>query len=405
MLLARAGWAAGALVTVVTFVAAVPVRFTTLQTDPFFVDFVATGASLGLTPQSFALYITGLEVAFGLAYLVFAVLVVWRKSDDWMVLLYTFTLMLSAVFLSDLATSLRIAQPDWAPPLIFFRALNYSLILTFYVIFPDGQFFPRWTRYLAAIWAIFTLSWLLDPNLIPPTNHASIRTPREILLLLWLLAWMATGAASQILRFIRVKDPIARQQTKWVVTGLAVLALAMVATFGAGLLFPSLRTPGAANVRYVLIAVPVTFLGSAAVPAAIGLSILRYRLWDIDALVNRALVYGGLTGALALVFSGSVILLQRPVQLLTGQGRSPFATVLSTLLVAALFSPLRNRLQEIIDRKFYRRRYNAQRAMSAFSARVRDEVDLDSLSAALLDIVDQTVRPESAALWLKESDD
>jgi hypothetical protein len=185
---------------------------------------------------------------------------------------------------------------------------------------------------------------------------------------------------SLILRFRRARQ-VERQQLKWFIFAVALVTVALVAgEFG----FDALIAPA--------------FI---AVPTANGIAILRHRLYDIDVVINRALVYGLLTVSLALVYFGGVVSLQGLLRALTGQG-SQLAIVASTLVIAALFNPLRRRIQTIIDRRFYRRKYDAAKTLEAFSAKLRDETDMDALNSELLSTVRATVQPEHASLWLRE---
>jgi len=139
----------------------------------------------------------------------------------------------------------------------------------------------------------------------------------------------------------------------------------------------------------------------AAVPIAVGFAILKYRLYDIDILINRALVYGSLTLTLLLVYFGGVVTMQAIFRTLTGQQQQPqLAVVISTLAIAALFNPLRRRVQAFIDRRFYRKKYDARKTLEAFSVKLRDETDLDSLNTELITVVRETMHPEHASLWL-----
>jgi hypothetical protein len=147
-------------------------------------------------------------------------------------------------------------------------------------------------------------------------------------------------------------------------------------------------------VGYLLVAI-----GGLGGPIAIGIAILRYRLYEIDILINRTLVYGSLTAMLIALYFSVIVVLQRAFVLLTGQ-QSTLAVVASTLLIAALFTPLRHRIQSFIDRRFYRRKYDARKTLESFSAKLRDETDLDALSDDLAGVVTETMQPAHVSLWL-----
>jgi hypothetical protein len=204
---------------------------------------------------------------------------------------------------------------------------------------------------------------------------------------------------AQIYRYARVSGPVQRQQTKWVVFGLAATSLVILSRYVPLLIFPSLSTSSS---FYFLISTYVYPVGLLLIPLALGIAILRYRLWDIDILINRTLVYGTLTGLLALLYVGLVITLQALFKGATGQvGASPVVIVISTLAIAALFQPLRRRIQRIIDRRFYRRKYDVAKTLEAFSATLRNEVDLSQLSEQLVAVVQETMQPASVSLWLR----
>jgi hypothetical protein len=168
-------------------------------------------------------------------------------------------------------------------------------------------------------------------------------------------------------------------------------------------LFPPLVQSGTPSLLYTLIGYPLFLLSLPLSPVIIFFSILRYHLFDIDTIVNRALVYSTLTVCLALVYFGLVIGLESLVRLFTGQvSQSPVIIVASTLAIAALFQPLRRRIQAINDRRFYRRKYDAARIVEAFSATLRQEVDLGQLREHLLAVVQQTMQPAHVSLWLRQ---
>ncbi len=202
-------------------------------------------------------------------------------------------------------------------------------------------------------------------------------------------------------RYRKVSTPEERQQTKWVVFAFGIFIGSLPLSFVLPAIFPTLAvgTPAGFWWEFVNNGV-VSCLVPALLPLAIGASILRYRLWDIDLVIRRTLVYGALTATLALVYFGSVLLLQMLSKALTGQ-QSPVVTVISTLLIAALFSPLRQRIQNDIDRRFYRQKYNAEQALVEFANYARNETELSALTERLTLIVQETMQPSTLVIWLQ----
>jgi hypothetical protein len=187
---------------------------------------------------------------------------------------------------------------------------------------------------------------------------------------------MLASALSLVLRYRRAGDE-QREQIKWIAFAASVVGLLYLITMVSSLTFSG--TWGAAGTPLWLgLLQQAALVSFTAVPIAVGFAVLKYRLYDIDVVINRTLVYGSLTGVLALVYLGSVVMLQGLVRALTGQ-ESTLAVVASTLVIAALFSPLRRRVQGFVDRRFYRRKYDARKTLEAFNSRLREEEDLDAL--------------------------
>jgi hypothetical protein len=200
-----------------------------------------------------------------------------------------------------------------------------------------------------------------------------------------------------VLRFLRSGGE-EREQIKWLAFAALILGLGFSSFVIPGILAPE-ATRGANTLWENLLEDAVT-LSFAGIPVAVGIAILRYRLYDIDVIINRALVYGPLTAMLVLCYFGAVVFLQAAFRSLTGQ-ESTLAVVASTLVIAALFNPLRRRIQSFIDRRFYRRKYDARKTLEAYSAKLRDETDLQALNGELTRVVRETMQPAHVSLWLR----
>jgi hypothetical protein len=323
-------------------------------------------------------------------------LILKRKSQDWFGLYVAFALTVPPA----LATSAPLAGfvPEFAVVVSWAGAVAWQFYFILFYVFPDGQFVPRWTRWLLPIW--------IGLNLLPgayagsePTG-AFARFP-ILILVPFPLVFIAIG--SQFYRYFWHSGSAQKQQTKWVVFSLVGTMLAV------GWLGPLMQRPvpsGQALGTTLVLELgrlAALNLGFVLVPIAMAIAILRYRLWDIDVIIRRTLIYSALTAVLGLAYLGSVLALQGLFQAVTGRGQSPLVVVLSTLGIAALFGPVRGRVQRGIDRRFYRRKYDAARTLAAFGTQVRDVVELEQLSGQLLGVVKETMQPASVGLWLRGS--
>jgi hypothetical protein len=285
----------------------------------------------------------------------------------------------------------------------FLSSINPGIAVAIFVplVFPNGRLPSR--RWRLLVWligaglAIYAVDAALEPGgpdplgiELPPNVYGVLVVVQIALFIVGILG----AAASVALRLWRARGQ-ERQQLKWLVYATSV---AMVGMLGA-VSFP----PPLGDFFFV-----VSLIGFAAMPVAVGVAVLKYRLYDIDVIINRTLVYGSLTAALVAVYLVCVMLLhvvvvvplQYTFHTFTGQP-STFAVVISILVLSALFNPLRRRIQTVIDRRFYRRKYDAAKTLEAFSAKLRDETDLDALRDDLVGVVSETMQPAHVSLWLR----
>jgi hypothetical protein len=304
-------------------------------------------------------------------------------------------------------------QVIWVPPI---GLLGIYMVL----LFPDGRLPSRRWRpfawFAGAAMVLIAVSFALIPG--PLEGHPGVRNPFGLEQFPWMEGVAAAAvltlplcflvsALSLVFRYRRSGGEV-REQIKWVAFAASFLGL----FFSISLLVQMLLVPEsgpASEPLWSSLVNKLRLIGFAGIPVAVGIAILRYRLYDIEIIINRALVYGPLTATLAVVYFGSVVLLQRTFVFLSGEG-SQLVVVASTLAIAALFQPLRRRIQSSVDRRFYRRKYDAAKTLENFNARLRDETDLEQLNADLVSVVRETVQPEHVSLWLlpargKEGDD
>jgi hypothetical protein len=385
-------WVVLIICTLIIFFASLPVYFSQLQL-PCQVASCASGQlssstvhslhALGLSIKGYATLSLLLGMAWSSVWFAVAGILAWRKYNDWMALLTALMLVMqgSESILSTVAGS----SSFWQFPALLVGFLAYLLLSLVLVIFPDGRFVPRWTYWLVVIYIPVSVQFNFFAN-----KTTMWVTLSDNLLFVGLVISLIV---IQVYRYWRVSNLVERQQTKWIVFCITLLLVMVVVTA----LLPALNQPGS---FYSLIFGSSYSFPSLLIPLSFGVAILRYRLYDIDIIINRTLVYGTLTAILALVYFGLIFALQYLLRGIINQ-QNDVAIVVSTLAIAALFQPLRRRIQQVIDRRFYRRKYDAAKTVEVFSATLRSEVDLQQLREQLLNVVQETMQPAHVSLWLR----
>jgi hypothetical protein len=289
-----------------------------------------------------------------------------------------------------------VASWVWVPGIV--PALTFLLLL-----FPDGRLPSRRWRLVGwvAVAAMITLGLGMAFTPGQFTDYPQVINPLGLTLLEgspmeeggvgWLLLPLSVvlSATSMVVRFRRAAGE-ERQQIKWLALAAAFAAVGWVAlTF-------------TYTTELMVTGQLLQLLSMLSIPLAVGVAVLKYRLYDIDVIINRTLVYGSLTAMLALVYFGGVAATQAIFRTITGHEQQPqLAIVVSTLVIAALFNPLRRHIQSFIDRRFYRKKYDARKTLEAFSAKLRDETDLDALNSELVRVVQETMQPAHVSLWMR----
>jgi hypothetical protein len=283
-----------------------------------------------------------------------------------------------------------------------------------FLLFPDGRLPSRRWRPLAwlsgVVIASGSLGLMLSPG--PLDMPRGIRNPFGLEAAPWVAVaayailpllplCMLASALSLVMRYRRSRGDV-RQQIKWIAFAASLVALTYLIAIVASFIHPSEIWFAAGLPLWLDLIEYAALLSITSVPIAIGFAVLKYRLYNIDLIINRTLVYGSLTGALALVYFGGVTVTQALFRNITGQAQLPqLVIVASTLVIAALFNPLRRRIQSFIDRRFYRAKYDARKILEAFSVRLREETDLEALNKDLVGVVRETMQPAHVSLWLR----
>ena len=321
----------------------------------------------------------------------------------------------------DYYSDFGVARPGSIPFVVASATINnwlwvpaVGLLGTYaFLLFPDGKLPSR--RWLPLAWlsgvtiALVSIQVALAPGMLEGLR--GVRNPWGVLapwmgivpylLVPVFLLCMVLSVFSLILRYRHSRGE-ERQQIKWIAFAASLIGSLYVIAMIGSIIYPQRTWFAPGSPLWLIVLEYAAVLSFALVPTAIGFAVLRYRLYDIDVVINRTLVYGSLTITLALVYLGGVATMQTLFRAITGQEQQPqLAVVISTLAIAALFNPLRRRIQSFIDRSFYRRKYDARNTLEAFSARLREETNLEVLGDDLVSVARETMQPEHVSLWLR----
>jgi hypothetical protein len=396
--LARLGWYPAAALALAILVASIPGYLTQppLSTFQDVLAYQPTPVNEFLARLNTVAALSAAVLSIGLATLLFI-----RRASERTGLFLAYYLLAHGVTFAGPLEMLQFMWPasSWVALYVVEPLFFGPMMVTLLGTCPDGRFAPRWSRWLVPITAVLfpvaAGSEFYGPRFMPSV-------PLALTLAVGLgVAAVIIGVAvyAQVFRYRRISTPVQRQQTKWVLYSLA-LYLPLLLLASPIVVLASDLPPGSAAPWWLIAMAPAFSISSIFLPISLTIAVMRYRLFDIDRLINRTLVYGALSGLLALVYFASVVLLQAMFPT-----ASQVSIVVSTLAIAALFTPVRRWIQTGIDKRFYRRKYDAALILSRFSAEMREQVDLDRLALTLTATVNETLQPSDLALWLRKPDE
>jgi hypothetical protein len=398
---ARIGWVVFALILLALQIAGQVAAFHQAQNFSLPSAQIQELADMGLSLRFYATFRFLLQLPIPIIWGSLAILIFWQKSRE------RSALILSAVMLG-IGTAISIptwqafaaAYPAWVWIVPLAALVGNLCINSFFLVFPTGRFVPRWTLGLAIAWSVYNI--LNSYQFALPAFWIAVGKDLEWVFPLFIITSLAGIFLPPVYRYRRISTPIEREQTKWVIFTIVIAMILLLVTTSTIFLIPN-SVPGE-NISFITVFVqPIGWaMFFVLISIGIAVSILRYRLFDIDVIIRKTLQYGVLSALLALVYFGSVVLLQTlfgPVM-----GDSPLLLVLSTLLIAAIFSPLRRRVQDLIDRSFYRKKYDAAQVLARFAQTAQEEVEMEKLLAALVGVVEETIKPQTVSLWLVRSE-
>jgi hypothetical protein len=406
LLVARIAWVAVALLSLVVTIASTPLLFeqygtlclqaasSCLERSQLTPEQLRELQQIGISLESHAALMAGVAVFSKLVWMAVGALVFLLRPGDRMALLVSLFLLAfgTATFANEAVEALVTAHSAWWLPARGLQVLGEVVTVLFFLTFPDGRFVPRWTP----IFGVAFLAFQIPGDLFPDIYSGS--PTLEITQSLTFVCFLLGMIGSQVYRYRSVSTPDERRQTRWVVFGTSLALSLLLAVVTPLFLF----APGVAQTSpfVVLLIGNMLPLIMVLIPLSVGVAMLRSGLFDIDVVINRALVYGSLTFSLVLLYLGGVVGLQQLLTPLMGESNQ-LGIVASTLAIAALFNPLRRRIQSFVDRRFYRRKYDAAKTLAAFNARLRDQTELETLSGDVVGVVRETMQPAHVSVWLR----
>ena len=406
LILARAAWLVAGALAVGLFVAGIPAEYRQLQLGCPTSACASIGGvasvelsllvNLGISPEFFAAYGVALDVVFASVYIVVAALIFWRKSSDRQALFVSLALLLFGTATQPYALhALVAAYPSWGLPVDSLHFLGSASFSLFLYLFPDGRFVPRWTRWVALVW----IAWLFPRYWFPDWPPSGSGTGLAWLnLVVWLSA-LGAAVYSQVYRFRKISNRVQRQQSKWVVFGIAMgLAAFLTVNIVVSAIAPVPTSAG----ELTTLMVGAALMNSALllIPLSIGIAILRHQLFDIDVLINRTLVYG----ALIVIVTGLYMILVGMVGVLFQSMDNSFLVILATGLIAVLFQPLRDRLQRGVNRLMYGERDDPYAVLSRLSQRLEATLAPEAVLPTIVETVKESLNLPYVAIALKQGE-
>ncbi len=393
---ARVVWITWALVLFGVVIASWPLYLelllTVCETCRMTPAYAQTLQSSGITTTQWAVFLFIPAIIVNLGWMGTGAVNFLLKHDDRRALLLSALMIVVGAFFGGSIGRVGEQLPDWEWVNNIIGFLAFPAFVGLIYLFPNATFKPRLLIWLLGILFILFI----------PIQFESVGFPIAYNFVIT-ISFVISCLVVPVYRYRRVLTFTERQQMKWVLLGIVLAMAGIATTIMLVLNAPVSCDPATPNLYCDVVQNIGYSVSPLLIPIFIGIGILRSRLWDIGIVIRRTLQYSILTGLLGLVYFGSVVLLQRLLGQTTGE-QSPLVLVLSALLIAALFTPLRRRVRNVIDRRFYRQKYDATQALAQFATVARDEVEMEKLTAALINVIETTVQPQIVRVWLKPLD-